>query len=106
MNWNLILPISIKVYYGGILADEATQELSVEDCISITTPVTSPPAEIAPPSDIILSVSGTTGKTPPVVSEILFRDTSGYVTLLAITVIILLGLIIFLAGAIIIALKK
>jgi len=97
-----IYPISIKAYYDGKKGDEETVDLTVEDCVDITTPV-----KIEQPVEVI-----TTGKpivTKPVqppVTEITFKDTSEYITILAILFVVLLGAVIFLFMALTVMLSR
>ncbi len=86
-----VYPISVKAYYDGRLGDQKTVDLTVEDCADLVVPVKQEPVEVITTSEPT--------KIRPVqtpVTEITFRNTSEYITLLVVLFIILLGAVIFL----------
>jgi hypothetical protein len=105
-NFNLenakpgIYPISVKAYYDSKLGDEQTLTLTVEDCVvqsQVSTPLASEPVEL-------ITTPAVTKQAP--VTEISFTNTSTYAIMLLGLFFVLLVAVIFLAGAIILGMRK
>jgi len=92
-------PIDVKAYYDGKEGDEETLYLTVEKCVDVVTSVGAEDVDVITTKDKIT-------KPEPAVTKISFRDTSEYLTLMAILFVILLGGVVFLIGAAIILIKK
>jgi hypothetical protein len=92
-------PIEIKAAYDGKTGDEATVDLIVEECIDITTPLE---GDLV---DVVIEEPEIKEPVTPV-TEISFRESSEYMTLLIILFVILAGGVIFLIGGTIILMKK
>ncbi|MEA2037906.1 MAG: PKD domain-containing protein, partial [Nanoarchaeota archaeon] len=91
-------PITITADYNSHEGDEKTIDLIVEECVDKKTLVESTRVDIVKATDKIT--------TPLPTTEVKFRDTSEYVTLLAVLFIILIGAIVFGVGAVVILSKK
>ncbi|MBW2975641.1 lamin tail domain-containing protein [Candidatus Woesearchaeota archaeon] len=95
-----VYSIAVTASYDGKVSDEKAVELTIEKCIDMTTPVE------AGLIDVVTTTSPDTKYTAPPVTQISFRETSGYITLLAILFVILMGGVIFLIGATFIMIRK
>ena len=89
----------IKASYDGKVSDEATVDLIVEECVDITTLLEGEPVEL-----VIEEPEIKEPVTP--VTEISFRESSEYLTLLIILFVIFAGGVIFLIGGAVILMKK
>jgi len=94
-----IYPITVKAYYNGKVGDEETVDLIVEKCVEAVTPLEGEPVDLIKTTDKV-------AKPTAPVTKISFKQTSEYLTLMAILFVILLGGVVFLIGATVIVLKK
>ena len=95
-----VYPIYVTAYYDSKIGDKTTLDLTVEDCVDITTPVKTEPVEV------VTTPSTITTPVQPPVTTISFRDTSEYTALLVVLFVILLGAVIFLFMAMVIMLTR
>jgi hypothetical protein len=93
-------PITVKTYYDGKKSDEKTVDLTIGKCIDTVIPLEREQVDVITTTDKVIKPA------EPTVTKISFKETSEYITLLAIAFIILLGGIVFLVGATVILMKK
>ena len=100
-----IYPITVNAYHDNDDLDESeTIDLTVQDCERLKTVKDPVVKKVSEPVEIVRPPSVTQEKPP--VTQITFKESDSYVVLLAVTFILLTGLIIFAAGAAFILLRK
>ena len=95
-----VYPITVTAYYDGKKSDEETVDLTVEKCIDTIMPLEKELVQVITTTDKAVKPA------EPSVTKISFKDSSEYITLLAIVFILLLGGAVFLVGAVVILMKK
>jgi len=100
-----IYPITITAYYDNKESDEETIDLTIDDCVMsrTVTPVQTQPVDVVTTEATSVPLVTKQEKEPIMIN---FRETSEYLTLLAILFVILLGGVIYAIGAMIILAKR